>query len=305
MSKSLSIGRFAPSPTGPLHFGSLIAALSSYLHVKQQHGKWLVRIEDIDPPREVPGASDLILRQLEQRGLVWDDQVVYQSSRTEHYLEVLEQLRQQGLIYRCNCSRSRITKLNGVYDGKCRGLNLPPQNTSHRLAINVFKPSAKSAVDKTNFDDRIMGNVSQHHQCDIGDFVLRRRDGLIAYQLAVVVDDHDQGITEVVRGADLLDSTPRQILLQQILNCKTPIYAHIPLAVNPQGQKLSKQSFAPELSSGHERKNLWDALTWLQQNPPQDLLDCTVEEIIAWGIAHWDLSKIPPLLEGLVAPESP
>jgi glutamyl-Q tRNA(Asp) synthetase len=304
MSKPLSIGRFAPSPTGPLHFGSLIAAVSSYLNVKQQHGKWLVRIEDIDPPREVSGASDHILRQLEQHGLAWDDQIVYQSSRTERYLEVLEQLQQQGLIYHCNCNRQRLVKLDGIYDGKCRKLALEPQNTSIRLAINACQASLKPATSKIGFHDGIMGSFCQHPQRDIGDFILRRRDELFSYQLAVVVDDNDQGVTQVVRGADLLESTPRQILLQQILSYTTPVYAHIPLAINSQGKKLSKQNYARELTTGHESNNLWNALKWLQQNPPRELLDCTVEQIIIWGINHWDLAKIPPLSDGLVAPES-
>jgi len=298
----LSIGRFAPSPTGPLHFGSLIAALSSFIQVKQNNGKWLVRIEDIDPPREVPGSSDKILKQLEQHGLIWDDQIVYQSSRVDSYLEILQGLQQDKLVYYCKCNRQRLAKLNGIYDGNCRSLALEPEDSSLRLAIGSVMGAIGSTADTLGFNDEIMGYFSQPLVQGIGDFVLRRRDGLVSYQLAVVVDDYYQGITQVVRGADLLDSTPRQILLQQCLGYRTPDYLHIPLVINSSGQKLSKQTFAQGLTEGHERENLWAALKWLQQNPPRELREGTVEEIVNWGIAHWNLSNIPASMQGLAVP---
>ena len=302
MPQFLSIGRFAPSPTGPLHFGSLVAALSSYLNVKQNNGKWLVRIEDIDPPREVPGSSDKILTQLERHGLFWDDQIVYQSSRIERYLEILNGLRQDGSVYYCQCNRQRLIKLNGVYDGKCRNLALGPEDSSSRLAIDKVIPATDHSTDTIGFNDKIVGYFSQRLLQQIGDFVLQRRDGLISYQLAVVVDDFEQGVTQVVRGADLLDSTPKQILLQKCLKYNTPDYIHIPLVVNSSGQKLSKQNFAKSLIEGRESETLWFALKWLQQNPPQELQQENVERILNWGSAHWDLSKIPQSMQSLAAP---
>ncbi|MCS5587171.1 MAG: tRNA glutamyl-Q(34) synthetase GluQRS [Porticoccaceae bacterium] len=301
MSQSISVGRFAPSPTGPLHFGSLIAALSSFIHAKYHKGKWLVRIEDIDPPREVPGSSDRILRQLEQHGLIWDDQVLYQSSRLDSYNQILQSLRDHKRVYYCQCNRQRLVSLGGVYDGNCRNLALGPQDCALRLAVTKALSSAEPETVSIGFTDNIMGNFSQQLTHGIGDFVLRRRDGLIAYQLAVVIDDQYQGITQVVRGADLLDSTPKQILLQQCLGYQTPEYTHIPLAVNSEGQKLSKQTFAKTLTEGHERENLWIALKWLQQDPPQELRQATVEEIINWGIEHWDLTSIPTSMQAVPA----
>lgn len=299
----LSIGRFAPSPTGPLHFGSLVAALSSYLNVKQNKGKWLVRVEDIDPPREVPGCSDKILSQLEQHGLFWDDQIVYQSSRIERYQEILQKLRSDGLVYFCQCNRQRLIALNGVYDGKCRDLGLGPKDKSSRLAVDrVISNLDDNSSDNIGFNDKIMGFYSQRLLQEVGDFVLQRRDGLISYQLAVVVDDYEQGITEVVRGTDLLDSTPRQILLQKCLKYNSPDYIHIPLAVNSTGQKLSKQNFAKSLVEGCENETLWIALKWLQQNPPRQLRQENVEKILDWGIAHWDLSKLPKSVQSIVTP---
>ena len=297
-----SIGRFAPSPTGPLHFGSLVAALSSYLNVKQKNGKWLVRIEDIDPPREVPGSSDKILSQLERHGLFWDDQVVYQSSRLERYHEILNQLSGDGLVYFCQCNRQRLIALNGVYDGKCRNLGLGPEEKSTRIAIDRMIANLNHSSDTIEFNDNIMGYYSQQLLRDVGDFVLQRRDGLISYQLAVVVDDFDQGITQIVRGTDLLDSTPRQILLQKCLKYITPDYFHIPLVIDSSGQKLSKQNFAKSLIDGRENETLWIALKWLQQNPPQALRQESVNKLLNWGIANWDLSKLPKSMHSLAAP---
>ena len=304
MSSTLSIGRFAPSPSGPLHFGSLLAAVASFMQVKQQGGKWLVRIEDIDPPREVAGASDIILKQLDDHGLHWDDSIIYQSTQIERYFESIEILKAQKLIYHCECTRQRLNLLNGVYDNKCQKLNLEDENTSVRLSINDSLEALGLANDKINFCDDIMGDYSQSLNRDLGDFVLRRRDGLISYQLAVVIDDHLQGITQIIRGADLIDSTPRQILLQKCLGYKTPTYGHIPLAMNNLGQKLSKQHHAKKLPQSNEHEHLWLALDWMKQCPPNELRNSCVDDIIQWGIKHWDINKIPSTTAGLVAPEN-
>jgi len=303
MSQTLSIGRFAPSPSGPLHFGSLLAAVASFMQAKHQGGKWLVRIEDIDPPREVAGASDTILQQLDRHGLHWDDSVIYQSTQIARYFELLEDLTAQNVIYHCDCTRQRLNLLNGIYDSKCHKLNLSEDNTSVRLSVKDSLKLIGSKNDSINFCDRIMGDYLQSLTQEVGDFVLRRRDGLISYQLAVVIDDHLQGITEVIRGADLIDSTPRQILLQQCLGYKTPIYGHIPLAMNNLGQKLSKQHHAKQLPQKNEQEQVWLALDWLKQNPPLELRNSSVKEIIDWGISHWELSKIPDSKKGFDAPD--
>lgn len=304
MSPTLSIGRFAPSPSGPLHFGSLLAAVASFMQVKHQGGKWLVRIEDIDPPREVAGASDTILQQLEQHGLYWDDNVIYQSNQLARYIEILTDLKTQQLTYHCECARHRLNLLNGIYDAKCHKLYLTDKNTSVRISISDTLKALGQEHDRINFCDTVMGDYTQSLIQDAGDFVLRRRDGLISYQLAVVIDDHLQGITEIIRGADLIDSTPRQILLQQCLGYKTPTYGHIPVAKNNLGQKLSKQHHAKQLPQTNEHKQLWLALDWLQQSPPQELRDSCVDDIISWGIKHWDINKIPKISNGIAAPEN-
>lgn len=298
------VGRFAPSPTGPLHFGSLLAAVASYLQAKKNHGKWLVRIEDLDPPREIKGSATSILKQLEQHGLVWDDSVVFQSDNIDQYHDVLQSLRNKQLVYNCTCTRQRLSELNGIYDGRCSQKNLPIIDASSRFSINRGIQAIGRNSDKITFKDSIMGEFSQSLNNDVGDFVVLRRDGLISYQLAVVVDDYHQGITEIVRGFDLLDSTPRQILLQKCLNYPTPDYVHIPLALNSLGQKLSKQHFAKALIVGKESEQLWLALDWLKQNPPEELRQSSTEEILVWAIVHWDLSSIPPLETGIAAPEN-
>ncbi|MDX9952048.1 MAG: tRNA glutamyl-Q(34) synthetase GluQRS, partial [Methylophilaceae bacterium] len=235
-------GRFAPSPTGPLHFGSLVAALASYLEARQQQGEWLLRMEDLDTPRNMPGAADAILRSLEAFGFEWDGPVVYQSERHDLYAAALARLQEDGLVYPCGCTRKEIadSAIHGIegaiYPGTCRS-GLPPGKTARAWRIR--------AENRTiGFDDAIQGHVAQNLARDIGDFVLKRADGFYAYQLAVVVDDADQGITHVVRGADLLDSTPRQIYLQQVLGLPAMHYAHIPVVLNAQGEKLSKQTQA-------------------------------------------------------------
>lgn len=285
-------GRFAPSPTGPLHFGSLLSALGSYLQARSRGGAWLLRMEDLDRPRCMPGAADAILRALEVHGLEWDGPVWYQSERDAAYAEALEQLRAQGDAYPCACSRKEVQDAaqrqglpGGVYPGLCRA-GLPTGRPARAWRLRV--PSRT-----LHFRDGLRGEQSQDLGREVGDFVIRRADGLFAYQLAVVVDDAAQGISEIVRGSDLLDSTPRQIYLQQRLRFPTPMYIHLPLALNTQGQKLSKQTFAPALSLRHPQAALFAALRFLGQNPPDSLRAADVSELLTWATAHWNLAKVP------------
>jgi glutamyl-Q tRNA(Asp) synthetase len=238
-------GRFAPSPTGPLHLGSLVAALASWLDARAHGGRWLVRIEDIDPPREEAGAARAQLAALAALGLEADEAPTFQSANTARYLEAVATLQAAGCVYRCACSRTaveeaarRLGLASNVYPGTCRDRNLTAEATSLRVRV----PS-----QVVSFTDRACGPFWQHLANEVGDFVVRRADGLWAYQLAVVVDDGAQGVTDVVRGADLLDNTPRQICLQQLLGVPTPRYLHVPVARNAAGEKLSKQSGAPAL----------------------------------------------------------
>lgn len=303
MSALSSIGRFAPSPTGPLHFGSLVSALASYLDIRQRGGRWLVRIEDIDPPREVSGATRTILQQLDAHGLQWDGKVLYQSERLPSYLEALNQLKHQDLIYCCQCNRPRMQRLGGIYDSQCRHLQLAAKDNTIRLNVgDMVGTETRAGAEHLGFTDQIMGHYQQCLRAEVGDFVLRRRDGLFSYQLAVVVDDQYQGITHIMRGSDLLDSTPRQIYLQQRLGYTQPEYAHLPVAINPDGQKLSKQNHAAALVPGNEAHNLFTALVWLQQAPPPALAKQTISEILDWGIRHWALAKIPKTM-GIAAPK--
>jgi len=287
-------GRFAPSPTGRLHFGSLIAAVGSYLNAKSKNFEWLVRIEDLDPPREQPGAADDILRTLEAFALYWDGPVVHQSTRAEAYLDAIEMLRKQRLVYACRCSRRDIEleALPGIegmrYPGTCRSLGLTENGTALRLMTRDERIVVR---------DRIQGELTQNLQSDIGDFAIRRRDGLFSYQLAVVVDDAEQGITEVFRGTDLLDSTPRQVYLQQQLGYSPPLYFHCPIAVNAAGQKLSKQNLAPAIAAKNPSKPLIMAMNFLGQAVPQELFTASAAEIIEWGVHYWDVNRIPRQLQ--------
>lgn len=287
MSVVTRIGRFAPSPTGPLHFGSLVSAVASFLDSKQSAGQWLLRMEDIDPPREVPGASSQILAQLEAHGLLWDKTVLYQSDRLASYIDAVDQLKNNGLVYPCQCNRQRIAGLGGIYDGQCRELQLQDDNATLRLCLGD-----NNRIQR--FDDQIMGRVEQNLHSGVGDFAVRRRDGLFSYQLAVVVDDEFQGITHIMRGSDLLDSTPRQIFLQKCLGYRQPEYAHLPVALNRDRQKLSKQNHAAALVTGRESVNLWMALAWLQQRPPPVLQRLDVGEILNWARSHWQPQAIYP-----------
>jgi glutamyl-Q tRNA(Asp) synthetase len=281
-------GRFAPSPTGPLHFGSLVAAVASWLDARAVRGQWLVRIEDVDTPRTVPGAEDDILRTLESFGLHWDGAVVRQSERTGLYEAALARLRAAGLVYRCKCSRREVSDSGfpgpegPVYPGTCRALGIPDSVAGAERLVAQEAP--------IRFEDRVQGTITQSVARDVGDFVLKRRDGLHAYQLAVVVDDADQGITDVVRGADLLWSTPRQIDLQHRLGYPTPRYLHVPVATNERGEKLSKQTLARAVRGDRAPATLRDALAFLGQPAPSG---ASAAEILAQAAALWDARRIP------------
>lgn len=279
-------GRFAPSPTGPLHSGSLVAALASFLDARSQQGKWLVRIEDIDPPREQPGASSEILKALEAHQLLWDDSIVYQSNRFQHYRDIANSLVDQQLAYYCSCSRQQL-KGHAIYPGNCRHCQQKP---SEPAAIRVRCQSIS-----ISFNDAIQGLQQQKMDSDIGDFVIYRKDHLPAYQLATAVDDIEQKITHVVRGSDLMDSTPRQIYLQQLLGNQPPNYSHIPVLAKADGQKLSKQNLAAALSLKTASRNLIKALNVLNQSPPAELDAASCSEILAWASEHWQINNVPKL----------
>lgn len=285
------IGRFAPSPTGPLHFGSLIAAVASYCEARTQQGKWLLRMEDLDKPREVKGAADTILQQLEAFGFEWDDTVLYQSQRTSYYADALEILNSRLLTYPCTCTRKEIADSSS--SAGIDGLIYPGTCLKQPIKVNV--PAAwriKTQSQTISFNDAIQGKISQNIKQDIGDFIIKRADGLFAYQLAVVVDDAAQGITHIVRGADLLDSTPRQIYLQQLLNYPTPHYAHVPVACNDAGEKLSKQTLASPLDTSKTTINLIQALNFLGQSVPPDLANEDKDTIWQWALDNWQLCRI-------------
>tara|TARA_B110000914_G_scaffold186160_1_gene170085 strand:+ start:235 stop:1149 length:915 start_codon:yes stop_codon:yes gene_type:complete len=283
-SESGYIGRFAPSPTGPLHFGSLLAALASFLDARANQGKWLMRIEDLDPPREPAGSAELILQQLQDFGMNWDDEVLYQSTRLGVYEEVMGQLQDKGLAYPCDCTRPQIREMGLVYNGSCRERSTPPEKP---YALRL-----KTEALKIGFDDVIQGHFSQQLELDAGDFVIRRKDELYAYQLAVVVDDEFQNITHVVRGWDLLDSTPRQIYLQRVLNYQEMSYIHIPIIVDEKGQKLSKQAFAPSIETDRASEAIYKALVFLGQVPPAEIAIERPESQLQWAIANWDSQAV-------------
>lgn len=312
-------GRYAPSPTGPLHFGSLVAAVGSYLEAKSRGGLWLVRMEDLDPPRQQPGAADAILRTLDACGMGWDGDILYQSKRSASYRAALARLERQGLVYPCACTRREIAdsvlafapargassarsallaRASGrgaggegghddslIYPGTCRN-GLAPGKTARATRIRVDD----SVIE---FEDALQGKLSQNLAAEVGDFVLLRADGLYAYQLAVVIDDAEQGISDVVRGADLLASTPRQIYLQRLLGLPTPRYLHLPVAVNAAGEKLSKQTLAPPLDGRDPVLALAQVMDFLGQAPPAQLSRAAPAEFWRWALAHWDAKNIP------------
>ncbi len=304
------IGRFAPSPTGPLHFGSLVAAVASYCDAKSRGGKWLLRMEDLDKPREVAGAADTILRQLDLFGFEWEGEVTFQSQRDEMYADALSTLQNKGLTYPCTCTRKEIadsssaTGVDGIiYPKTCLNtpalqLNTPGHplsNSLHELDSPCIHAAYRAVVldSEITFSDAIQGKITQNLARDVGDFIIKRADGLFAYQLAVVVDDAAQNVSHIVRGADLLDSTPRQIYLQQLLGFSTPTYAHVPLASNDAGEKLSKQTRAEPISTGLPAHQLVDALSFLGQQAPAEIRANSLDDIWHWAIAHWDLDKVP------------
>jgi glutamyl-Q tRNA(Asp) synthetase len=276
------VGRFAPSPTGPLHFGSLVAALASWLDSRSAGGRWLLRMEDLDQPRVIPGAADAILRQLEAFGLAWDGPVVYQSARLDLYRDALQKLKSHS--YPCACTRKELEDsalaIDGsrIYPGTCRnGIAAGKTPRAVRLRTNA---------DSIRFTDRVQGAIEQSVEREAGDFVLLRADGVFAYQLAVVVDDDAQGVTDVVRGADLLDSTARQIHLQRLLGAATPRYLHTPVATNSAGEKLSKQTRAPDARP----ENLPPALDFLGLQAPTGMAG---KELLEWAVRHWDPARVP------------
>ena len=278
------IGRFAPTPSGYLHFGSLIAALASYLDARAAGGRWLLRMEDLDPPREMPGAQTAILQALEAYGFEWDGHMVCQSSRLDIYNSVIEGLIQDGHAYACACSRKELEPFNGLYPGFCREAG----RDIHGAAIRLRVPERKYG-----FTDRVQGEFHQQLDREIGDFVIRRRDGLIAYQLAVVLDDAWQGITDIVRGADLLDSTPRQLYLQELLGLPQPRYLHVPLIIQPDGHKLGKRYRSPPLQPTEATPLLLRALRALGQQTETELHDALPGEVLSWAITHWNADRIP------------
>ena len=283
-------GRFAPSPTGALHFGSLVAAVGSYLDARSQGGEWLIRVEDLDPPREVPGAADDILRSLEAFGFEWDGSVLYQSQRLEAYGDAVTDLLHRHQAYPCGCSRKEIA-IKGqagaegpIYPGLCRtGLATGKKPRSLRL---------RTHPEPIVFEDRIQGRIQQSVEAEIADFVLRRADGLYAYQLAVVIDDGWQGINHVVRGCDLLISTPRQIQLQSVTGLPSMVYAHLPLVIDTDGTKLSKQAKSLPVDAKDPLSTLLAALEFLNQPLPGDQAP-DLETLWEWAINYWDIKRIP------------
>lgn len=285
-------GRFAPSPTGLLHIGSLLTAVASYADARSNGGKWLVRMEDLDPPREMPGAASHILHTLEAFGFEWDGEVAYQSRRYALYEETLCRLKTAGLVYPCHCSRkdwqagARRGADGFVYNGRCRHPGQRPAPQGKQPAWRIRVPDRD-----IGFSDGIVGGYAQNLAGDIGDFVLLRADGYWAYQLAIVADDAEQGVTHIVRGQDLLVSTPRQIYLQQCLDVPTPQYAHLPLLTNAQGQKWSKQTLAPALDLNRREQLLRQVFRYL--NLPEAPETDRPAELLDWAVAHWDMDKVP------------
>jgi glutamyl-Q tRNA(Asp) synthetase len=281
-------GRFAPSPSGLLHFGSLIAALASYLDAKHNNGQWLLRIEDIDPPREQSGASSEILKTLESYGLHWDEDVLYQSQQSAIYHEVLAELAEQKLSYYCRCTRAQIKAQGGIYQGQCKNLAQPANNSAIRI---------NNTVGISQYNDLIQTQVTCDTKLAQEDFIVVRKDGLFAYQLAVVVDDIYQNISHVIRGCDLLEPTARQLSFYQILQHNAPKFGHFPLAVSKPGFKLSKQNSAPAIDKNNPLPSLFSALVFLGQHPPNGLQTASVDELLTWAINHWSMAQAPKARE--------
>ncbi len=292
------IGRFAPSPTGPLHFGSLIAATASYLCARQKQGQWLLRIEDVDIPRTQKGATQAIIQALEEYGFEWSGNIRYQSEQCQDYQDALDQL--QAFTYPCSCTRKSLQAraatgtFSYIYPGYCRnGLSQPQASqTSMRLRSDI-----NSCLNKADFIELCQATpYSQHIEKEVGDFILKRSDGLFSYQLAVVVDDHLQGVTDIVRGADLFNNTPRQNYLQCLLGYSQPRYLHFPVAVYDNGKKLSKQNASAPISLQKKRSTLLLALQFLGQAPPRLDNFSSIDDIWQWAVQNWDIDLIPKRL---------
>ncbi len=274
-------GRFAPSPTGHLHLGSVYTALASFLEARTHHGLWRLRFDDLDTPRNVVGATNYILQTLETLGLHWDGEVDYQSQYLDDYHSVLADFIMTEQIYRCECSRKELTD---IYAQTCRNQNLPA-SVSHSIRL-------KTDHRQIIFDDGLQGCISQNLAMQHGDFILKRKDNIIAYQFAVVLDDARQGVNHVVRGIDLLDATPKQIFLQQVLNLPTPNYLHVPILVDSEGRKLSKETLATAVDLTIPNLVLFQLLNWLNQNPPIELQNEKVDDILKWAIEHWNVARL-------------
>ena len=281
------IGRFAPSPTGPVRFGTLVAAVGSYLQAKTSNGDWLLRIDDVDTTRKVEGSDVAIIRTLEAFGFQWSGEILYQTQMIDAYEAALDKLIEQSLVFPCLCSRKQLHEsgAGNIYPVTCR-LRKLPEAEEHSLRL--------IAEDVTiTFNDIVMGKQSQNIKSECGDFIIKRRDGLFAYQLAVVVDDALQGVTEVVRGTDLLDSTPRQIYLQQLLGYPTPRYCHLPLAVDAAGSKISKSEGKSKIEIAHREELLISSLDFLGQQVPGALSGSGIDDIWRWAMDNWDVTRVP------------
>ena len=281
------IGRFAPSPTGPLHIGSLLTAVASYVDAKSQNGQWLVRMEDIDPPREMAGAADSILQTLKHYGLHWDGDILFQSQQQDRYELAVQELLASGKAFYCTCSRSQILAASGstTYPGTCRHC--------HQLPTEPFAVRLQVQDRQIQFEDGLQGFQHCNLQQQGGDFVIKRKEGLYAYHLAVVLDDALQGITHIVRGSDLLDSTFCHWYLQEVLNLPHPHYTHLPVIVNQEGQKLSKQTFAEPVPLTDPWPYLLNCLRALGQSPPDSLRGASATAILEWSCEHWQMQRVP------------
>ena len=279
-------GRFAPSPTGSLHLGSLYTALARYLDARSHQGRWLLRIDDLDTPRNQIGATESIIDCLQAFGLVWDGDIIYQSQQLKAYNEVINDLQIRQQLYACDCSRKELMPSTVVYPGFCRQKNI----TTGKYALRV------KLIDKIiNFEDGLQGLVKTNICKEHGDFIVKRKDGIIAYQLAVVVDDYLQQINHIVRGCDLLDSTAKQIYLQQLLDYPLPFYSHVPIIVDAESHKLSKQTLAKAIDYQNPSETLFLLLQLLKQNPPIELKITRVPEILDWAISHWHITSLSAL----------
>ena len=283
-------GRFAPSPTGPLHAGSFLTAVASYLDARSQKGFWHLRIDDLDSARNIDSATTGILEILESAGLTWDGPVFYQSQQIEKYRDAIATLDRKALLYACTCSRKDLNQIAAsssnaqIYPGYCRDRK---QNLSASHAIRIRTNGAS-----IGFSDNIQGYFKQNLENEVGDFILLRRDGVFAYQLAVVIDDASQRITRIVRGIDLIESTPRQIYLRSLLGLPEPEYCHVPLVVNRHGIKLSKQNGARAVRQAELSRVIFEALSRLRQIPPLELQNAPPKDLLRWGIENWNLGNL-------------